>query len=110
MTSYSFVFPPVGLEVIASSGDMHNIIYAVNYRIAAIDENHQVYKSMKTVLPPPSVANFINYEEIAKETLAGWIEEVEPTLSDAKAELADRLQELASTPATILMPLPWEVQ
>jgi hypothetical protein len=109
MITYSFLFPPSGLEVLPSADELSNVVYSVSYRIAAIGATHQAYASLKTTLPAPAPAFFIDYANITEAQLIDWLESAEPTMQAVKADLAAQLHELESTPETVMMPLPWTV-
>jgi hypothetical protein len=109
MITYSFLFSLSGLEVLPSADDLSNVVYSVSYRIAAVGATHQAYASLKTTLPAPSSAFFIDYASITEAQLIDWLESAEPTMEAVKADLAAQLHELESTPETVMMPLPWTV-
>jgi len=109
MITYSFLFSPGGLEVLPFLDELSNVVYSVSYRIAAIGATHQAYASLKTTLPSPSSALFIDYANITESQLVDWLESAEPTMESVKADLAAQLHELESTPETVMMPLPWTV-
>ena len=109
MTHFAYLFSPSGLNVVPSIGDLSNVVYSVDYRIAAVGENHQAYAKLTTVLPAPSPDNFVDYGQITEAQLIGWLENTEPTLEAVKADLAQTVQEMEETPQTVNMPLPWQM-
>lgn len=109
MTRFAYLFSPSGLNVVPSTGDLRNVVYSVEYRVAAVGEKHQAYAKLTTVLPAPSSDNFVDYGQITEAQLIGWLESTEPSLQAVKADLAQQLQEMESTPETMKMPLPWKM-
>ena len=109
MTRFAYLFSPSGLNVVPSTGDLSNIVYSIEYRVAAVGEKHQAYAKLTTVLPAPSSHNFVDYGQITEAQLIGWLESTEPALEAVKADLAQKLQEMEVTPETVKMPLPWQM-
>lgn len=109
MTRFVYLFSPSGLNVVPSTGDLSNVVHSIDYRVAAVGEKHQAYAKLTTVLPAPSSDNFVDYRQITEAQLIGWLESTEPSLQAVKADLAQRLQEMESTPETVKMPLPWQM-
>jgi hypothetical protein len=108
--SYAFLFAPSGLDVIKSQDGLENIVYSINYRIAAVGDFHQAFERVTTVLSAPVPDSFVEYEQITESQLVEWIEHSEARLDDIKADLAVKLEELEAMPDTVTMPLPWEIR
>ncbi len=108
---YVYLFSPVGLEVIPSINQHDDVVYSIDYQLAAVGERKQAYAELTTVLTPPQPEDgFIDYEQISEATLVSWIEGSEPRLPQVKADLDVELAELEAAIDTVLMPLPWEIE
>lgn len=110
MTTFSFSFPSYAIQVIESLDELKSVIHSVSYRIFASGLNHQVSTKLTTSLPLPNADNFIDYRQVTEAQLIEWLEQNEPTMAAVKAELEQQLQDLANTPATTSLPLPWEIR
>jgi hypothetical protein len=110
MTTFTLLFSSSAIQVIPSQDGLSNIIHSVSYRICANHGTHYAYKKLTTSLPLPNADNFIDYRQITEAQLVEWLEQNEPTMAAVKAELEQQLQDLANTPVTTSLPLPWEIR
>ena len=110
MTTFTFLFSSSAIQAIPSHDGLSDIIYSVSYRICACYGIHRAYKKLTTTLPLPDADNFIDYQQITEAQLVEWLEQNEPTMAEVKTELEQQLQDLANTPATTSLPLPWEIR
>ena len=110
MTTFTFLFSPSTIQAIPSQDGLSDIIHSVSYRICASYGTHRAYRKLTTTLPLPDADNFIDYRQITEVQLVEWLEQNEPTMADVKAELEQQLQDLANTPVTTSLPLPWEIR
>lgn len=110
MTTYTFLFSSSAIQAISSQDGLSDIIHSVSYRICASYGIHRAYKKLTTTLSLPDADNFIDYRQITEVQLVEWLEQNEPTMAAVKAELEQQLQDLANTPVTTSLPLPWETR
>lgn len=72
MIEYKFEIDKV--ECTISQDGLNNIIYLVHYRYIGTNENNISADNYGAIiLPPPSIENFLSFEEITTEMVIGWL-------------------------------------
>lgn len=97
------------LECKIQDGDLQNVVYTIHYRRQATEVDGdktyfaETYSTLS--LPAPDPSDFTPYEDLTKEQVEGWLDELLP-VSDIDASL-DAQIELQKNPTTSTPPLPW---
>lgn len=97
------------LECKIQEGDLQNVVYTIHYRRQATEVDGdktyfaETYSTLS--LPAPDPSDFTPYEDLTKEQVEGWLDELLP-VSDIDASL-DAQIELQKNPTTSTPPLPW---
>ena len=108
MTNFNWIIS--AMECKKHEQDLNNIIILIHWRYNATSEIQQKSYFAETygatILPTPSIENFIPYEQITKQQVISWLE----TLIDVPAmQLSlDADIELQINPTDIVISLPFE--
>lgn len=96
------------IECLTQSGDLENVVYNVAWRVFASDGTTQTSTYGATVVPAPTLENFIPYSQLTEETVLGWVHSVmgEDQKAMTEASAVSALEYILS-PKVVTQPLPW---
>lgn len=97
------------MEVKNQEGDLQNVVFVVHYRRQATEvDGDKTYfaETYSTVsLPAPEANKFTPYNELTKEIVESWLNEVLP-VADIDASLDKQIED-KKHPQISTPPLPW---
>ena len=105
--TYEWVFGP--LETTLQEDGMTNVVKTVHWRLNAVDGNYSETTYGTVGLESPTLSTFIDYEDLTKEQVQGWVENAlgAERVAEMKRSLENSIN-LKKNPVSATLAPPWE--
>jgi hypothetical protein len=105
MNTYTWTI--VALDCKINEDNLQDVVYNVNWRYKAVNENDITVETFGALLvPPPSQEDFTPYEDLTKDQVIGWLD-AGLNVPAITADLDNQIN-LIVNPVDITLPPPFE--
>lgn len=105
-TTFTWIITKMDCKI--SVGELNDVVTAVHWRLSATRDGAYTDTYGVATVGPPNPEDYINYPDLTKETVVGWVETAlgPDNITDIKNGLDTRIDNII-TPVNVTLPPPF---